>query len=573
MERAVRERRPLRRAAALGLTALLWAGLTPAQAAAGGADPVGRAYSGAAPPRTARVLAPDPGQVVAWGSNEYGQVGDASTVGATQGPVAVCGAAPCPKALGQVIAVEAGYHHSVALAADGTVWAWGSNATGQLGDGTYVSRRAPVRVGSLTGVTALSAGRLHTLALRSDGTVWAWGYNGQGQLGNGTTTGSNVPVQVCAENTEAGCTSFLTGVTSLSAGYAHSLAVGTRGGVRAWGDNRHGALGDGTTAQRLVPVPSLLTSGVRGVAAGLFFSLGAMTDGTARGWGQNFHGHLGDGTTTDRTAPVRVCAVGTTAGCTAFLGGVASVAAGEDHGLAVLSDGGVRAWGRNSQGQLGDGTTTDRYTPVRVCGTGTGAGCTTFLGGATAVDAGFRSSLTRHSDGTARLWGTGRTTPNRLCAAAQTADCARPLEGVGSVTAGFAHSLAVVLPRADLRVTIAPDASVASGDGLTYTITVRNDGPAAADDVVLDGNLPGEGRFVSASPSQGSCTALPRGGSSDTVSCALGRVAAHAQATVTVRVAVRAPSGSTVTHTATVGAATPDPDPSDNTASLRTTVG
>ncbi|MEV4945111.1 hypothetical protein [Streptomyces sp. NPDC053755] len=550
---AVRGRRSPGRAVALGLTVLLWAGLAPSAAVAG--------------------RAAEPGDVVAWGSNDYGQLGDGSTVGASPGPVAVCGAAPCPRALGRVVAVEAGYLHSVALTSDGTVWTWGSNETGQLGDGTYVSRHAPVRVGSLTGVTAISAGRLHTLAVRSDGTVWAWGYNGEGQLGNGTTTASNVPVQVCAQNTSAGCTSFLTGVADVSAGYAHSLAVSTGGAVRAWGDNRYGALGDGTTVQRLVPVPTLLTGGVRSVAAGLFFSLGAMTDGTARGWGQNFHGYLGDGTTTDRTAPVRVCAVGTSAGCTAFLGGVASVAAGEDHGLAVLADGGVRAWGHNGQGQLGDGTTTDRHTPVRVCGTGTSAGCTVFLGGATAVDAGFRFGVTRHADGTVRTWGSGRTTPNRVCASVQSPTCDRLLEGVGAVAAGFAHSLAVALPRADLRVTITSDAPVTNGEDLTYTVTVRNNGPTAADDVVLDDSLPGEGRFVTATPSRGTCAVLPPTGSSDTVTCAFGRIGRNAQATATIRVTVRATAGTTITDTATAGSGTPDPNPGDNTASLRTTVG
>ncbi|WP_369261725.1 hypothetical protein [Streptomyces sp. R35] len=548
---------------AAGLAALLWAGTSPGEATAGSAA--------------------EPGNVMAWGSNGTGELGTGTTLTNGTTPGTVCGSAPCPKPLDDVVAVEGGESFSVALRADGTVWAWGANTSGQLGDGTFTSRSAPVRVASLTNVTAIASGSNHTLALRSDGTVWSWGYNPDGELGNGTTTSSGVPVQVCAENTGAGCTSFLTGVTAIAAGHTHSLAVVAGGGVRGWGGNVHGQLGDGTTQQRLVPVSTALTSGVRSLAAGLFWSLAAMTDGTVRAWGDNFYGTLGDGTTTERPTPVRVCAVGTAAGCTSYLTGVASVAGGEDHSLAVLSNGGVRAWGHNDSGQLGDGTTTDRPTPVRVCATGTSAGCTTFLGGATAADVGFRFSVTRQADGTARAWGanggrlgdgtqTNRSTPVRVCASGQTAPCSRLLDGVGAVAAGFFHTLAVVRPRADLRVTITSDAPVANNEDLTYTITVRNDGPAAADDVVLDDSLPGEGRFVSATPSRGSCGKVPPVASSDTVTCALGRIGVNAQAAVTIKVTVRATTGTTIGNTVTATSSTPDPNQANNTVTLATTV-
>ncbi|MCX5560446.1 hypothetical protein [Streptomyces sp. NBC_00038] len=560
---AVRGWSTLGRAVVAGLTVLLWAGVAPGEAAAGSAA--------------------EPGNAMAWGSNGGGQLGTGTNLTYGTTPGAVCGSAPCPKPLGDVVAVEGGQSFSVALRSDGTVWAWGENTSGQLGDGTFTSRSAPVRVASLADVTAIAAGSNHTLALRSDGTVWSWGYNPDGELGNGTTTSSGVPVQVCAENTGAGCTGFLTGVTAIAAGHTHSLALDAGGGVRAWGGNVHGQLGDGTTQRRLVPVPTVLTSGVRSLGAGLFWSLAAMTDGTVRAWGDNFYGYLGDGTTTERTTPVRVCAVGTTAGCTTYLTGVASVAGGEDHSLAVLSDGGVRAWGHNDSGQLGDGTTTDKHTPVRVCASGTSAGCTTFLGGATAADVGFRFSVTRQADGTARAWGanggrlgdgtqTNRSTPVRVCAPGQTAPCSRLLDGVGAVAAGYFHSLAIVRPRADLRVTITSDAPVANNEDLTYTITVRNDGPTAADNVVLDNSLPGEGRFVSATPSRGSCGMVPPVASSDTVTCALGSIGVNAQATVTIRITVKATTGTMISNTAAVASGTPDPNQANNSVTLTTAV-
>ncbi|MGW5424142.1 hypothetical protein [Streptomyces sp. NPDC003943] len=572
MKRAVRGRSVLRRALALGAAGLLWVGLAPGEATAA---------------RSAL-----PGKATAWGENSFGQLGDAASAGGSSVPVKVCGAAPCPKPLDNVIEAAAGEWHNIALRTDGTVWAWGDNSYGQLGDGTTDVRSAPVRVGSLTDVTAVAAGANHNLALRSDGTVWAWGGNGSGQLGNGTTTDSSVPVQVCAENTGTGCTSFLTGVTAISAGGAHSLALGAGGGLRAWGYNGDGRLGDGTTQQRLVPVPTLLTSGVKSMSAGGSHSLAVVSDGTVRAWGGNYTGQLGDGTTTNRPAPVRVCDVGTTAPCTTYLSGVASVAAGPEHSLAVLSNGGVRSWGDNFSGQLGNGSArgaTDSPVPVRVCATGTIGYCTTYLSGATAAAAGFRHSLTRQSDGTVRAWGesldgqlgNGRvpgggepdyeTNPVKVCAPGQTSPCSRFLDGVGAVSAGTYHSLAIALPRPDLSVTMTSDAPVANGESLTYTITVRN-GPTAADDVVLDDSLPGEGRFSSATSNRGSCATLPPSGSSDTVTCALGRIGPYGQATITITVTVRATPGTVITNKATVTLGNPDPNPGNNTATLRTTV-
>jgi len=149
--------------------------------------------------------------------------------------------------LSGVTAISAGENHTVALKTDGTVWAWGSNTSGQLGDGTggeYETSIISVQASSLTGVTAISAGEEHTVALKSDGTVWTWGYNKYGQLGDGTKKTRKTPVRVTG----------LSDVTAISAGLYHTLALKTDETVWAWGANAGGQLGDGTTTNRKIPV-------------------------------------------------------------------------------------------------------------------------------------------------------------------------------------------------------------------------------------------------------------------------------------------------------------------------------
>lgn len=144
-----------------------------------------------------------------------------------------------------VTSISTGLMHSIALKADGTVWAWGTNGLGQLGDGTYSSRTAPVQVIGLTGATAISAnGWVHSAAIKSDGTVWTWGSNFAGQLGNGSTTGSNIPVAV----------SGLSNIKAIATGAYNTVALKADGSAFAWGSNDYGQLGDGTLISRLTPV-------------------------------------------------------------------------------------------------------------------------------------------------------------------------------------------------------------------------------------------------------------------------------------------------------------------------------
>jgi len=162
--------------------------------------------------------------------------------------------------LSGVTAVAAGREHTVALKDDGTVWAWGYNLNGQLGDGTQTQTPTPVQAGEgvLSNITAVAAaGGNHTIALKDDGTVWAWGYNGYGQLGDGTETQKLIPVQVTGPGGEG----VLSTIIAVTAGFGHTVAVKEDGTVWAWGYNWYGQLGDGTMENKSTPVQVLGAGG------------------------------------------------------------------------------------------------------------------------------------------------------------------------------------------------------------------------------------------------------------------------------------------------------------------------
>ncbi len=183
--------------------------------------------------------------------------------------------------------MAAGGAHTCALRNDGTVYCWGDNWEGQLGDGTTaLSRPTPVAVAGLTGATALAAGGSHTCALQSDGTVACWGDNYYGQLGDGTTTSRPTPVAVAG----------LSGATALAVGGSHTCALRNDGTVACWGANYYGQLGDGTFTDRLTPTAVAGLSGATAIAARGSHTCALLADGTARCWGNNEYGQLGDGT-------------------------------------------------------------------------------------------------------------------------------------------------------------------------------------------------------------------------------------------------------------------------------------
>ncbi len=359
------------------------------------------------------------GAVLCWGFNGSGQLGDGSTTQRTT-PVAVSG-------LGSgVAAIAAGRHHSCALTTAGAVQCWGNNNSGQLGDGSTMGRSTPVAVSGLdSGVAAITAGSQHSCARTTAGAVRCWGSNFNGQLGNGTTTDSTTPVAVSGLDS---------GVAAIAAGHnVHTCALTTAGAVRCWGWNVYGQLGDGSTMGRSTPVAvSSLGSGVATIVAGTSHSCARTTAGAAHCWGDNFFGQLGDGSTTHRTTPVAVSGLGA---------GVAAIAAGDTHSCALTTAGAVHCWGNNSYGQLGDGSTTPRTTPVAVSGLDSGVA---------AIAVGGTHSCALTTAGAVRCWGknldgqlgddstTQRTTPVDVKGVGGSGT----LSDVAAITAGASHSCA-----------------------------------------------------------------------------------------------------------------------------------
>jgi alpha-tubulin suppressor-like RCC1 family protein len=255
-----------------------------------------------------------------------------------------------------VVAIGAGDENSVALKADGSVWAWGRNDRGQLGNGTNTDSDVPVLVSGLSsGVTAIADGRDFSLALKSDGSVWGWGNNFNSQLGNGTEeTQESTPTRVKGLGAR---------VTAIAVGDVHSMALTSEARVWAWGSNRSGQLGDGSSRDSRMPVQVSILSGVKAIAAGRSDdSLALMSDGSVWAWGWGAAGQLGNGTTTDRSVPIAVSSLARD---------VTAIAAGDFDNLALKSDGSVWAWGSNNHGELGDGVTQPEggsNTPVAVIG-------------------------------------------------------------------------------------------------------------------------------------------------------------------------------------------------------------
>jgi alpha-tubulin suppressor-like RCC1 family protein len=384
------------------------------------------------------------GSVWAWGDNSSGQVGFDEPSDYAYVPVHI-------QELSNMIQVSGGYSYSLALRSDGTVWAWGANDSGELGDGGTNQSFSPVRVSGLTGITQISAGGGHALALRSDGTVWAWGDNTWGELGVAgfTATMSTVPRQV----------SGIIGATQVSAGEAFSLCLLSDGTVRAFGENAAHELGDGTTITRGTPVRVTGLSGVTQVDAGWVHGLARRGDGTVWSWGSNAEGELGDGTTTDRPVAAAV----------PNLSGATQVSAGVFDSFAVLTDGTVRAWGANPVGELGDGTETQDLVPEQVLGftnavqVDAGFGATV----ATADVPGFSISLGQQS-GTITAGGSVSTPVSLSPVNGFIASATLTASGLPSgVTASFSPARVSAGGSATLTLATAPD--TVSG---TYPVTV-----------------------------------------------------------------------------------------------------
>jgi alpha-tubulin suppressor-like RCC1 family protein len=312
----------------------------------------------------------------------------------------------------KVVRISAGGGSSMLVRDDGTLWTWGDNVYAQLGDGTTAPRSSPQRLTGLGGIVAVSAAGEHSMALDSNGAVYVWGANYAGQAGDGFGGGLR---------TRPGKVPGLPAVKAIAAGYAFSIALASDGTVYGWGSNAAGQLGDGTTLPRLVPVRVSGLSDIVAIAAGRGHALALASDGRVYAWGDNGLGQLGVGQATHQSnLPMLV----------PNLAGVRAISAGDQFSIAVSNDGGVSAWGDNSASQLGDGTTTLRYTPVVVPG----------VAGVVQASAGASTVLAVRGDGSVLGWGFD---PVNHFGSAQATTRSVSTAAVTAVASGRAHALAL----------------------------------------------------------------------------------------------------------------------------------
>ena len=425
------------------------------------------------------------GTLWAWGNNTYGQLGDGTTTDKTL-PTQI-GAATNWKM------IVSGGNHNLALKTDGTLWAWGANTYGQFGDGTIIDKTLPTQIGTASDWSAI-AGHGHTLALKTDGTLWGWGFNGWGQLGDGTIIDKTLPTQIGADSNWS----------AIATGPNHSLALKSDGTLWAWGYNVSGQLGDGTIINK--SVPTQIGSGIdwSAISAGGLHSLALKTNGTLWAWGGNASGQLGNGTTFDTIAPAQI---GTATNWGAISGGYL-------YTVARKSDGTLWAWGDNSTGQLGDGTTVNKTAPGQI-GSATNWG---------AISAGIVHTVALKTDGTLWTWGgntggqlgdgttTPKTTPAQIDNAAATV-AATPAGVTATAGSGQLTVAWSTVPGAtsyDLSFSTSPAVSTTTGTAVTCVTSPY----------ILTGLAPGTAYYVVVVASNGygestpssAATATPTGG-------------------------------------------------------------
>ena len=268
------------------------------------------------------------GSLWAWGDNQAGQLGDGTIIERDS----------FVKVMDNVASVSAGWTYTTAIKEDKSLWAWGNNQYGQFGD----EKNSPTKI--MDKVAFVSTGAQYAMAIKTDGSLWSWGYNYSGELGDGTTVERLSPAKIMDD------------VVSVSAGWHHAMAIKTDGSLWAWGDNSYGQLGDGTTTERVSPVKIMDDVLSVSVGVGGMHTVAIKKDGSLWSWGDNSCGQLGDGTTTKRHTPVKI------------MDNVIFASAGETHTMAMKADGSLWAWGDNSYGQLelGDQTTTGTTIPIRI---------------------------------------------------------------------------------------------------------------------------------------------------------------------------------------------------------------
>lgn len=314
------------------------------------------------------------GAAYCWGDNAYGQLGNGSTTNINH-------AVPVFDTVGGFKTIAASPQHTCAVSKAGGAVCWGDNSSGQLGNSGVVNSDVPVNVTGLSsGVQSVAVGAMHSCALNQTGGVMCWGLNSLGQLGNSSNSSTTQPVSV---------TSISNGVSAVSAGYDHTCALTSAGGVKCWGSNQNGQLGNTSVkiySNQPVDVTGL-TSGVVAIATNQYYSCAVTNTGAAKCWGANYAGQLGNNSTTASGTPVDVFGMSS---------GVTDIATGQAHACVHTDTGNVECWGRNTWGQLGNGKFTDSSIPVTVNG---------LTGSILSVTAGGNYSCAQDGNHIIQCWG------------------------------------------------------------------------------------------------------------------------------------------------------------------------
>jgi uncharacterized repeat protein (TIGR03803 family)/autotransporter-associated beta strand protein len=361
------------------------------------------------------------GSIWAWGDNTYGELGVGSFTSSNT-PVQV----PTPS--GMIAVVGSRGDQTLALKNDGTLWSWGFNDHGQLGNSTTANSNLPAPVANLTGVITVAAGYSQSLAVKSDGTIWGWGYNeDDSDVGAGMAEFQNsLPTPVAN----------LTGVIAIAAGKSHYLAVESDGSVWSWNDVTPGQVSDGVTvtgSASAVQVQGL--TGITHVSCGTYFDMALRNDGTVWTWGQNIDGELGDGTNTDSQSPVQVM---TSSGP---LTGITAITTSTGHwGMALDGNGHVWTWGDNEEGELGNGDNTDTDTNLAAMIS------SSTLSGVAAISAGSSHGLVLTTGGHVWTWGGnsfGELGNNSFTIGSNVPVEISGLSGVTALAGGYYHTVAL----------------------------------------------------------------------------------------------------------------------------------
>ena len=330
----------------------------------------------------APLVTPIIGTVWGVGYNNDGELGDNTTDDRSSPVQTICGGS-------NWVEINCGYYNIAGLKDDGTLWTWGQNNDGGLGDNTTIQKSSPVQTicgGTDWKTMVVGTYYEHCAAIKNDGTLWLWGHNEYGEIGDETTDNKSSPVQTVCGGTDW---------KQIASGGNHTAAIKNDGTLWMWGMNSggggYGQLGDNTTVDKSSPVQTICGgTDWKSVSCGENFTAAIKNNGTCWTWGENNSGQLGDETTENRSSPIQTIAGGTD---------WKQISCGDNHMLAIKNDGTCWTWGYNAYGQLGDETTTNRSSPVQTVTYGTDW---------KQVDGGQFNSAAIKNDGTCWVWGYGQ---------------------------------------------------------------------------------------------------------------------------------------------------------------------